>query len=77
VLRDAQRGSYFETLPPVLTLHLQRFVWDVDTGNRVKVCDKFVCVFECVCMHMSVCVCVCACVCIRAHLTSPAFCAGC
>ena len=40
VLRDAERGSYFEKLPPILMFHLQRFVWDPDTGNRVKVCDK-------------------------------------
>lgn len=39
-LRDAERGSYFEVLAPVLALHLQRFTWDMDTGNRVKVCDK-------------------------------------
>jgi ubiquitin C-terminal hydrolase len=40
VLRDAQRGSYFEELPPILIFHLQRFVWDADSGDRVKLSDR-------------------------------------
>jgi len=30
-----------ERLPPILTFHLQRFVWDLDTGNRNKVSSLF------------------------------------
>lgn len=39
--QDAKKGVRFKRFPPVLTIHLKRFEYDMVTGNMVKVNDRF------------------------------------
>ncbi|CAM9765481.1 unnamed protein product, partial [Choristocarpus tenellus] len=39
--QDAKKGVRFLKFPPVLTVHLKRFEFDMATGNMVKVNDRF------------------------------------
>ncbi|KAL3313069.1 Ubiquitin carboxyl-terminal hydrolase 47 [Cichlidogyrus casuarinus] len=39
--RDADRGSCFRKLPYLLTFQLLRFTYDIDTGNRVKLNERY------------------------------------
>lgn len=39
--QDAKKGVRFLQFPPVLTIHLKRFEYDMATGNMVKVNDRF------------------------------------
>lgn len=40
--QDAKKGVRFLQFPPVLTIHLKRFEYDMATGNMVKVNDRFI-----------------------------------
>ncbi|KAM6155680.1 ubiquitin carboxyl-terminal hydrolase 7-like [Rhynchocyon petersi] len=40
-LQDAEKGVKFLTLPPVLHLQLMRFTYDSQTGQNVKINDRF------------------------------------
>lgn len=39
--QDAQKGVIFETFPPVLTVHLKRFDFDLQTMNFTKIHDHY------------------------------------
>lgn len=39
--QDAKKGVRFKCFPPVLTIHLKRFEYDMTTGTMVKVNDRF------------------------------------
>jgi ubiquitin carboxyl-terminal hydrolase 7 len=40
-LQDAEKGCTFSSFPPVLHLHLKRFVYDVQHTTYVKINDRF------------------------------------
>ena len=42
MVQDARKGVQFESLPPVLQLHLKRFTYDLDRDMNVKACSPFV-----------------------------------
>lgn len=39
--QDARKGVRFLRFPPVLTIHLKRFEYDMVTGTMIKVNDRF------------------------------------
>ncbi|CAN0460917.1 unnamed protein product, partial [Discosporangium mesarthrocarpum] len=39
--QDAKKGVRFLKFPPVLTVHLKRFEFDMTTGSMIKVNDRF------------------------------------
>jgi len=40
-LQDAEKGCYFMSLPPVLALHLKRFIYDPERDMNVKINDHY------------------------------------
>jgi len=38
--QDADRGMIFQEFPPVLHLHLKRFVWDLYGNEAEKINDR-------------------------------------
>ena len=45
-LCDAEKWAKISKLPPILTLPLQRFVYDIKTGNRQKKTTRYEFPFE-------------------------------
>jgi ubiquitin carboxyl-terminal hydrolase 7 len=40
-LQDAHKGCFFQSLPPVLELHLKRFVYDFQRDRNFKINDRY------------------------------------